>query len=252
MRLSVPALLLVGLALLGSGRARAQEAAPGDTASPPPADRTATRPWAHPAFIGLRLATAQHSPFSTRLDRKAYRDFYEVELRAGWTLAAGEHVAVEYAASLVPLAIMTGNPDYVPASALDGPDGLPIDPCPADGCTDGTGGGLGVVLVPRTVYAFGLAPLGFQLRFRRHARVQFIAHLAGGGLWFTRPVPDPAAAQFNFTAELGGAIEIALPGHHGLLLGYTFHHTSNGGTGTVNPGLNSHLITLGVAAHRTR
>jgi hypothetical protein len=33
-------------------------------------------------------------------------------------------------------------------------------------------------------------------------------------------------------------------------VGYSWHHTSNGGTGEVNPGLNSRAIAIGIVARR--
>jgi hypothetical protein len=38
----------------------------------------------------------------------------------------------------------------------------------------------------------------------------------------------------------------------GLELGYRYHHTSNAGTGRANPGLNAHVLYMGVAASGAR
>jgi hypothetical protein len=167
------------------------------------------------------------------LGRPAYRDFYAIDLRAGWTIATGEDAVLEYMPSITPLAISTRNPDYVRA---------PQD-C-TEGCT--LPAERGTVPVYHTAYGFGLAPLGFQLRLFPRAAVRPFAHVIGGALWFTRRIPDPMATRFNFTAEAGGGLEIALPKRHALAIGYAFHHTSNGGTGKVNPGVNSGVLTVGI------
>jgi hypothetical protein len=243
MRRSATCLLVAGIGILAASRALAQEntAAPDTTATlvgvpSAPMASTAATPWYRPAFIGLRVATAWHSPFPTRTGTPAYRDFYTVDLRAGWTIAASEDATLEYTPSITPLAITTGNPEYVPDTR----------PCKDGYCTMEQR----MVPVYRTVYAAGLAPLGFQLRFFPHAPVRPFAHLSGGALWFTRPIPDPMATRFNFTAETGGGLEIALPRRHALTIGYAFHHTSNGGTGQVNPGMNSGVLIVGVTAGR--
>jgi hypothetical protein len=171
------------------------------------------------------------------MGRPAYRDFYAVDLRAGWTIASSEDAALEYTPSLTPLAISTGNPEYL----RDTKACVPNSPCPYKA---------GTVPVYRTAYAFGLAPLGFQLRFFPRAAVRPFVQVSGGALWFTRPIPDPMATRFNFTAEAGGGLEIALPRRHALAIGYGFHHTSNGGTGQVNPGVNSGVLTVGITAGR--
>ncbi|MFL5509718.1 MAG: acyloxyacyl hydrolase, partial [Gemmatimonadaceae bacterium] len=72
---------------------------------------------------------------------------------------------------------------------------------------------------------------------------------SGGGLWFSRRIPDPVATRFNFTASAGPALELRLTPSQSLRAGYLWHHTSNGGTGKVNPGLNSGILALGVLWH---
>jgi hypothetical protein len=196
-----------------------------------------------PAFFELRLVTAHHSEIPTRLPIAEYRDLYIVDLRAGWTLASSDFLSVEYAPSIVPLAVSTRNPqEYVPratVSCVHGKD-----------CAEFTA--LDVKTIPyySNTYGFGLTPVGFQLRLFRTSPVQLLTYANGGALWFTHRIPDPEATRFNFTAELGAAVQVNLPQRLGLLVGYSWHHTSNGGTGHVNPGLNSRAISVGIVARR--
>ncbi|HEY9517235.1 MAG TPA: acyloxyacyl hydrolase [Gemmatimonadaceae bacterium] len=209
------------------------ETAPADSVTPD------ERHWPSSAsFFGVRLATAHHSRIPNRISTPMYRDLYIVDLRAGWTMLARGPLSVEYVPSVVPLVISTGNPEYVQSAGECPPED--------DGCVVLYEGGPEFVPRYHTAYGFGLSPVGFQLRLFRQSPVQILAHASGGALWFSRPVPDPEATRFNFTAELGSALQIRLPDHFGLVLGYTWHHTSNAGTGHVNPGLNSRVLTFGL------
>ncbi len=209
--------------------------------------RTAREPgWlANSSFFALRLLTSRHSSVPTRMPTAAYRDMYVVDLRAGWTLASNGFLSVEYAPGVVPLAISTRNPRaYEP---------VPVTVCPqGKSCNDYTATEYTTVPLYSTAYGFGLTPVSFQLRLFPSSPVQLLTYANGGALWFTQPIPDPEATRFNFTAELGAAIQLNLPDRLGLVVGYSWHHTSNAGTGHVNPGLNSRALSLGIVARRGR
>jgi len=197
----------------------------------------------HPDFLEFRLLTSRHSSIPSRTSTTQYRDMYILDLHAAWTLTSNDFLSVEYAPGVVPLAISTRNPHaYAPkvnASCAYGTD------CEAFSS-------LSVSSIPRfaTTYGFGLTPVGFRMRLFRSSPVQLVTYANGGALWFTRRIPDPEATQFNFTAELGAALQINLPDRLALAVGYSWHHTSNGGTGEVNPGLNSRALALGIVARR--
>jgi hypothetical protein len=69
-------------------------------------------------------------------------------------------------------------------------------------------------------------------------------------MYFTQVVPDlrtplnPRAtgAKLNFTAEMGGGLEIGLKNNRNLIIGYKYHHLSNLYTGNMNVGFNSNMI----------
>lgn len=198
-----------------------------------------------PAFFELRFVTSRHSSIPTRMPIAEYRNLYIVDLRAGWTLTSNGVLSVEYAPSIVPLAISTRNPEeYVPRASVNCAQGKE--------CDDFTT--LEVTTVPlySNTYGFGITPVGFQLRLFRTSPVQLLTYANGGALWFTHRIPDPEATRFNFTAELGAAVQVNLPERLGLVVGYSWHHTSNAGTGRVNPGLNSRALSLGIVARRER
>jgi Lipid A 3-O-deacylase (PagL). len=198
-----------------------------------------------PAFFELRLVTSRHSAIPTRMPVAEYRNLYIVDLRAGWTLTSSRFLSVEYAPSIVPLAISTRNPrEYVARASVNCVQGKE--------CEDFTALDISTVPLYSNTYGFGLTPVGFQLRLFRSSPVQLLTYANGGALWFTHRIPDPEATRFNFTAELGTAIQVNLPERLGLVVGYSWHHTSNAGTGHVNPGLNSRAISIGIVARRDR
>jgi hypothetical protein len=225
------------------------DSAPADTSRIDPRDDSADSDdggWiSSPAFLEFRLLTSRHSTVPTRMPSTAYRDLYIVDLRAGWTLASNNFISVEYAPSLVPLAVSTRNPtEYEPRVAttcLEGKD-----------CHNYKALSISTVPLYSTTYGFGLTPVGFQMRLFRTSPVQLLTYANGGALWFTHRIPDPEATRFNFTAELGTALQVNLPDRLGLVLGYSWHHTSNAGTGRVNPGLNSHALSIGIVARKGR
>lgn len=197
---------------------------------------TSARSPGDPPFFGVWAAASRHASFKTRLGTR-YHDFYLVGLRAGWTVARGTNVSLDYVLNAIPVARMVGNPEYqyIATNA----------PCPVGEFCQ-TRQDFRLAPSYHSVYGFGLAPLGVQMRLFTHSPVQLLVHVNGGALWFTQPVPDPKATRFNFTAEGGGAVEWWFTRHHALSVGYEFHHTSNAATGDVNPGLNSMMLTLGL------
>ncbi len=119
---------------------------------------------------------------------------------------------------------------------------------PAAFVRHGTVAGLDTtVLPPQTTYGGGAEPIGLQVNWRRSTHLQPFIGATGGFLYFTDQVPVPESSQYNFTFSFGGGIELLNSGRGTLRLGYRFHHLSNGYTGHVNPGIDSHIIEIGFA-----
>lgn len=96
-----------------------------------------------------------------------------------------------------------------------------------------------------TRYGFGIAPLGVQMNFRPRKKVQPFIGLSGGLLYFNQRVYNDVGARFNFTADIGGGLEIRLKEKRAVTVGYKYYHISNGGRGTENPGFDNNLIYIG-------
>jgi len=187
-----------------------------------------------PSTYGAWLAAARHSAFRTRTGVPGYRDFYEASVRFGWSIGdQSRAVSGTYFIDLIPAALSTDMPDYQWTSRCQ-----PETYCP------------GATPIPHNVYAFGITPLGFALNFGG-GPAHLTIETSGGGLLFSRRIPDPVAARFNFTASAGPTLELRLTPSGSMRVGYLWHHTSNGGTGKVNPGLNSGILAFGMLWHHS-
>jgi hypothetical protein len=207
-------------------------AAPDAAAQPSgAADSTASAPERRFGIRGVWFSAAFDSPFVTRLGRPFERDFYLLGLRVARPMAVTRTTALEWTMDVIPFAASTHNPTSFST--------LPSCPGQSTRCDR-------LLAHTSTAYAVGLVPVGLQLELFRASAVRLQLATTGGALWFTSAVPDPRATRFNFTADAGGTLVLDLPQQYELLLGYRYHHTSNAGTGQVNPGLNAHMLQVGI------
>ena len=184
-----------------------------------------------PSIYGAWIAGARHSPFHTRTGVRGYRNFYLTSVRFAWSLGGDDRrrsVSGSYFVDVVPAAVSTDMPEYLWNSRC-----RPETMCP------------GATPIPHSVYAFGLTPIGWAVAFGS-GPARLTMEASGGGLWFNRRIPDPVATRFNFTASAGPTLELRVTQSQTLRVGYLWHHTSNGGTGKVNPGLNSGILAAGL------
>lgn len=99
---------------------------------------------------------------------------------------------------------------------------------------------------PSRLYGFGIAPAVWRWNFEPRPRWSAFAELSMGGLWTSAPIPD-GLARANFTAHWGGGVRLFPSGRHALVLGYRFQHLSNGNQQQSNPGVNSHVVLVGLS-----
>lgn len=187
----------------------------------------------HAPAWGVWGGVARNSP-GNLWGAETGRDAELLAVRLTWPLSRNAGTAVDYVIDAVPAARVSMVRD-----ASDPP------PCgiakPGQPCVH-----LPVVTDTRPVFGFGVAPLGLQLRHRLASRIQAHADLSGGVLRFAREMPMEGAARLNFTAQLGAGLLVGRPGRLGLALGYKFYHISNAGTATHNPGLDNHMLVVGL------
>jgi hypothetical protein len=137
---------------------------------------------------------------------------YQVEARYGRLVYTNRLLALRYIAEVIPLSVV----------------GDPL----ANG---------------QRAYAYGAggSPIGIQVNFLHYKRIQPFVTSGGGFLYFNRQMFG--ATQFNFTAQLGAGVQVFTSKHHSIDFGYRYHHISNANLGRINPGMDSHVVFVGVS-----
>lgn len=157
--------------------------------------------------------------------------------------AEGELSALEWTIDVIPFARLSPPLESLRGTGVPCPTAalcvLPPDPA------DGNG-----LFPPGAPLGVGVAPLGLVRRFHRRGPVSPWVGVTGGALLFGERVPTTKAARFNFTASAELGLRFGPPTEPGITLAYRFHHISNAGTAGENPGVASHLVTVGL--HRPR
>jgi hypothetical protein len=100
-------------------------------------------------------------------------------------------------------------------------------------------------IIRTTTYGFGFAPFGIQGNFRPRKKVQPFVGGSGGFLYFGKQVPGSLGTHFQFTAHVGGGVDIRLHNNKALTLGYKYFHISNWNRGIINPGIDNNLFYVG-------
>jgi opacity protein-like surface antigen len=95
----------------------------------------------------------------------------------------------------------------------------------------------------------GGSPIGAQVNFVHFRRVEPFLTSGGGFLYFNHRMFG--ATQFNFTAQLGGGVQLFTSSRRTAIdIGYKYHHISNANLGNQNPGLDSHMLFIGLSLFR--
>ena len=104
---------------------------------------------------------------------------------------------------------------------------------------------------PQNTYGFGITPLLWRWNFEPSGRLAPYSELGGGLLWTRDPVPARTTTS-NFTAHAGAGVRIFIRPQEAIVLGYRFHHISNGNRLERNPGVNAHVLQFGWSFLRPR
>jgi opacity protein-like surface antigen len=99
---------------------------------------------------------------------------------------------------------------------------------------------------PLSTSGVGAYPIGLRATFRPRTRLR--PYVAGhtGALYFEDVVPDERGRRLNFTVGVGVGLQALLSRRVSLIVGYRYHHLSNGFRGSINPGLDANLLFFGV------
>ena len=65
---------------------------------------------------------------------------------------------------------------------------------------------------------------------------------SAGFLYFSKAMPVPGAARFNFTYDFGGGVQIVRNSDHAVTIGYKYQHISNGYGSPINPGVDVQML----------
>lgn len=200
----------------------------------------------HPRHVELWLGLARDSPSLGFLGETPGMNLAMAGIRFSRPLGASAPDAsarlTTLHADLIPFALLS--PSY--RSARGVPD--------AD-CSNAS-----LCVFPRTLgpglfpagspVGFGFAPIGLTTQFRRDRRLAPSVGVTGGALFFDQKVPTSRGSRFNFTAAVEFGLRVGRPDRAGLAFTYRFHHISNARTAAENPGVASHLLSVGLRAPR--
>ena len=151
-----------------------------------------------------------------------------IGLRYGRVLAAGKYAALEYTFDIIPVALVSG-----PEGGFSNPGGV---------ASAGSGRDY--------VYGAGFVPVGFKLFVGPEHRVKPYLTVSSGPFYFTKQVPVPDSAHFNFISTAGGGVQVFVASRGAIFIEYRVGHLSNAGVGNLNPGFNSSTIHLGFSVFR--
>jgi len=95
-----------------------------------------------------------------------------------------------------------------------------------------------------TVYGAGASPIGFQGNFGRKA-IQPFTNGSVGFLYFRQQVPIIGSSQFNYTITIGFGAQYFRRSGKTFTVGWKYHHLSNKGQASLNPGIDSSVFYAG-------
>lgn len=156
----------------------------------------------------------------------------QIALRYSRRIASTENIALKYTVDFIPVALLNYDTRRV------------VQTAPATFVTE---------LDRTTAYGAGVAPVGFQLNFRRRKKVQPFLVANAGFIVFNKTVPDDRSAVFpdragtrlNFATAGGGGVEFANEDGKSFTVGFKIHHISNASRGEINPGFDQNLFFFG-------
>ena len=98
-------------------------------------------------------------------------------------------------------------------------------------------------------YGGGGSPIGAQVNWVHYRRVEPFLTSGGGFLYFNDRMFK--ATHFNFTAQLGGGVQMfSSSRRRSFDIGCKYHHISNANLGNVNHGMDSLMLFAGVSFFR--
>lgn len=152
-----------------------------------------------------------------------------VEAGTSFVLSRGKDWDVEYPVSVIPFLMVRQTP-LVPGVFVD--DRWVVDERSPRG----------------TSYGAGLKPLGLQV-VRKWEPLSLFAGVTSGFVIFDKPTPAANARKLNYVGEVEAGLRVRTGVRTQLVALYRWNHISNADTAEINPGLDSHMLFLGLRIH---
>lgn len=185
-------------------------------------------------FLEANVGFSWFSPRGSSWGLISNRRVYLTGVRGEWVLNASSRMAWAYTAEWVPLAIVERTISHETLH-----------------CYQTTAGGICEVdRSARVAVGTGASPLGFKLYLNNTGSTRFFGSASGGMIAFSSDVPVHPSRRLNFMFDYGGGVDFALGDGRAATIGYRFHHISNAGSGSSNPGLDANVIYLGLRRKR--
>lgn len=185
--------------------------------------------------LGAWIAGGEHEPLKTRFGHVHDRSMLITGIDASRTLYASSVAAIRYTPTFLPFIVGTANREYA-AFASCGSVAL---------CLVGPNGNGYLLPYKKTAYAVGVLPINFDTELAPEQRVGLQIGLGGGVSLWDRRIPDPRETRFNFLADVHVGVHVLSP-VGAVTAGLRLQHLSNANLGPVNPGMDSHLIYVGL------
>ena len=179
--------------------------------------------------LGPYVGVARQSPV-TNLGRTPDRSHVFLGVHIAGTFLQWRRLSLAYAPEVVPLLLVTQTPTYTTTTERQGLQQVEVKHVTGTGVAAG----------------FALSPIGMESQVAIGREWRGYANVAAGAVWFGRDVPEPYTRAVNYTFEFGGGLQSRVSARWSLRAGYKFHHLSNAGSGEINPGLNGHVVTVGL------
>lgn len=162
---------------------------------------------------GGPLSTIQHVTVAT------------LELEVAFRIRSNDRWGIEFPVAVIPVALALHNPlglvypqNQRWYSVADSPHG--------------------------TSYGAGVKPLGLRALWFI-GPVTIYSGVSGGIVLFDTPTPGANSSRLNYLGEVDLGLRFRLVGRFLATLGYRWNHLSNANRGEVNPGIDSHMLSVG-------
>jgi hypothetical protein len=195
-------------------------------------DATASAP-AHirpgPSRFGVWFAGGWHAPISNYSPLRTDRAVVLVGVTGRFHLASLRWAALSATPSLLPYVYTSGNRRQENVVCRD----AFTTKCEVGSSYD--------------AFAVGLLPIGLTVQTSAARRVGLSATGDAGGALFSQRVPATKGTRFNFIARFGADVVVRVTRGVWISGGYRHLHISNGGTGEINPGIDTPVWAFGLA-----